>query len=80
MWELIFLMAIMKIPIVYLCIVVWWAIRAVPAPLEPAIVREHAAPDPPAGPRRARRAGPRRGGPHRVSPRRDTRRAAARAR
>ena len=64
MWELIFLMAIMKIPIVYLCLVVWWAIRAVPGPLEPAVVREHGDPDPASGPRRPRRSRPRRGGPH----------------
>jgi len=33
-WELIFLMFILKIPIVYLCLVVWWAIKAEPRPLE----------------------------------------------
>jgi hypothetical protein len=33
-WELIFLMFVLKIPIVYLCLVVWWAIRAEPRPLE----------------------------------------------
>jgi hypothetical protein len=45
-WELFFMLVILKIPVVYLCAVVWWAIRAepeppegspslVPAPLEP---------------------------------------------
>jgi hypothetical protein len=29
-WEAIFLLLILKIPLVYLCIVVWWAIRAEP--------------------------------------------------
>ena len=31
-WELIFLMFFMKLPIVYLCGVVWWAIKAEPLP------------------------------------------------
>ena len=35
MWELIFLMVILKIPIVYLCLVVWWAIKAEPNPWRP---------------------------------------------
>jgi len=30
MWELIFMMLVLKIPIVYLCWVVWWAIKAEP--------------------------------------------------
>jgi hypothetical protein len=33
-WELIFMLVILKIPVVYLCAVVWWAIRAEPRPLE----------------------------------------------
>jgi hypothetical protein len=28
MWELIFMMLILKLPIVYLCLVVYWAARA----------------------------------------------------
>lgn len=35
-WELIFLMFVMKIPILYLIGVVWWAVRAAPDPYEPA--------------------------------------------
>jgi hypothetical protein len=35
-WEFIFLMVILKIPIVYLCAVVWWAVRAEPRPPETA--------------------------------------------
>jgi hypothetical protein len=31
-WELVFMLLILKIPIVYLCVVVWWAIKAEPAP------------------------------------------------
>jgi hypothetical protein len=33
-WELVFMMIVLKIPILYLCAVVWWAIRAEPRPLE----------------------------------------------
>ena len=41
MWEAIFLLVVLKIPVVYVCCVVWWAIRAEPKPfdgLEPALV------------------------------------------
>jgi len=37
MSEAIFLLVLLKIPIVYLCIVVWWAIRAEPHPPEPEV-------------------------------------------
>jgi hypothetical protein len=73
-WELIFLMLVLKIPIVYLCLVVWWAIKAEPRPLEGA-ARLVEAPQPrlsPQGGPRARlgprRRGPR-GGPARTYPR-----------
>ncbi len=29
-WEAIFMLVVLKIPMVYLAIVVWWAVRAVP--------------------------------------------------
>jgi hypothetical protein len=72
LWELIFLMVILKIPIVYLCYVVWYAIKAEPRRGRggPAAVRE--APEGPwSGPgglrRRPRRRPPRpHGGPARV--------------
>lgn len=35
-WELVFMMVVLKLPILYLCGVVWWAIRAEPNPYEPA--------------------------------------------
>jgi hypothetical protein len=58
-WELIFMMVILKIPIVYLVLVVWYAIRAEPAPgTDP---NDHPVWRPwsrAGGPR------PRRGGPH----------------
>ena len=62
LWELVFMLVILKIPVVYLCAVVWWAIRAEPQPLEGA---GRLAPLP-AGPScdwRSRRAGRLRRGP-----------------
>ena len=71
-WEAIFLLVILKIPIVYLCCVVWWAVRAEPKPpTEPAIVTAPVDIGPELDPRRrpAWRYQPRRRGPH-GSPRR----------
>jgi hypothetical protein len=60
-WELIFMMLILKIPIVYLGLVVWYAIKAEPEPgvdpSEYSTWRPWRKPDT-GGPR------PRRGGPH----------------
>jgi hypothetical protein len=68
MWELIFMMLVLKIPIVYLCLVVYWAIKAEPAPPEPALLpaAPELDPDRPRPPRARRRPPrrPRRGGPH----------------
>jgi len=62
-WELIFLMVILKIPIVYLCWVVWWAVKSKPLPEEPAALQPVlVAPRPWNDPRRPR--GPRRPRPH----------------
>ncbi|MFN2470838.1 MAG: hypothetical protein ABR583_07565 [Gaiellaceae bacterium] len=36
--ELVFMMLILKLPIIYLVGVCWWAIRAEPKPLEPALL------------------------------------------
>ena len=30
MWEIIFMVLVLKIPMIYVCWVVWWAIRAEP--------------------------------------------------
>jgi hypothetical protein len=49
-WEFIFMMLILKIPIVYLCLVVYWAVKAEPEPPEHAVVR-HELPEPPPEPR-----------------------------
>ena len=78
-WELIWMLVILKIPVVYLCLVVWWAIRSEPRPLEPAMKTARVEPEPPPGwrfsparpPRPAR-------GPH-GSPTRGYRRKVARA-
>lgn len=78
-WETIFLLVVLKIPIVYLCFVVWWAVRSEPAPpepLEPVRVPVPNGPGPRSGWRFLRRR-PRpqpRGGPH-GSPQRAPRRA-----
>jgi hypothetical protein len=82
LWELIFIMVILKIPIAYLCWVVWYAIKAEPRGRGgPAGVRELPDPEPPGydrSRRRSRRHPPRpHGGPARVYAR--TERAAARA-
>ena len=34
LFELVFMLVILKLPVVYLCLVVWWAVRAVPEPFE----------------------------------------------
>jgi hypothetical protein len=31
-WEAIFMLGVLKIPMVYLALVVWWAVRAEPGP------------------------------------------------
>ena len=51
-WEAVFMLVVLKIPIVYLCLVVWWAIRAEPRPLEGAALVA-VEPDPDAGPARS---------------------------
>ena len=43
------MLVILKIPVVYLCTVVWWAIRAEPRPPEPAVKTVRAEPEPPPG-------------------------------
>jgi hypothetical protein len=71
---MIFMLVLLKIPIVYLCAVIWWAIKAEPKPEAPASLVPVLQPDrgpgwqrggrprrrPPSGP--VRRPGPRRAG------------------
>jgi hypothetical protein len=63
MWELIFMLLVLKIPIAYLCAVVYWAIKSEPKPPEPALLAAtvESPPNAPCAWRRSRR--PRRG-PH----------------
>jgi hypothetical protein len=69
-WELVFLMLILKIPIVYLCTVVYYAIKAEPRPSAGAGVNAELGPDDPdSGWKRRRRRGLRprpHGGPART--------------
>jgi hypothetical protein len=74
-WELVFLMVILKIPILYLCAVVYYAIKAAPRPEEGAAVTAQLGPDTGPGPGWRWRLHPRRfvprphGGPTRTYPR-----------
>ena len=63
MWELIWLMVIMKIPILYLCWVVYWAIKSDARPEQAAPLVTAADDDSGPTPWRPRR-GPRRPRPH----------------
>ena len=73
------MLVILKIPVIYLGAVVWWAIRAKPAPLEPALKPVAIEIDPRPGWRSSRGPDRLRRGPH-DAPRRGYRRQAARAR
>jgi hypothetical protein len=67
-WEIVFMLVVLKIPVVYLCAVVWWAIKAEPLPEDGAA---GAGGDEPYGPRpwwHPSRHG-RRLGPHGTRPR-----------
>jgi hypothetical protein len=63
-WEFVFMMVILKIPIVYLGLVVYWAVKAEPSPPEPAVLQvAEPGPEPhPPWRRPSRRGG--RPGPH----------------
>ena len=67
-WEAIFLLLILKIPVIYIGWVVWWAIRAEPRPEEGAGITASVGPEDPRADRSRWRRGlaprPRRGGPH----------------
>ncbi len=75
-WEFIFLMVVLKIPIIYLCLVVYWAVRSDGRPAEGAalVAVPELGPRPDPWSRRSRR---RRPGPH-GSPTRSYARAARR--
>jgi hypothetical protein len=61
-WEVVFLLLVLKIPIVYMCLVVWWAIRAEPRDEQPASlvpVSDTPSPPPPSAPTGVGPRGPR---------------------
>ena len=62
-WEIVFLMVILKIPIVYLCAVIYYAIKSEPRPEEGAGITASTGPDDD-GPGRRRRRLPRLPRPH----------------
>jgi hypothetical protein len=62
-WELVFMLVILKIPVVYLCVVVWWAIKAEPEPLEGAARLATLSPEPSCDWRQQRRSSLLRRGP-----------------
>jgi len=64
MVEIIFLMLVLKLPILYLVGVIYWAVKAEPPPPEPAVLPVTAERDPPSPPRRFRPRRSRRDGPH----------------
>jgi hypothetical protein len=53
-WEIVFMLVVLKIPIVYLCVVVWWAITSEPSPPDLAAVAVVADTPPAGGPSRRR--------------------------
>jgi hypothetical protein len=53
-WIVIFLLVILKIPVAYLCAVIWYAIKAVPEPGENAGVTVETGPEGDGGLRRGR--------------------------
>jgi hypothetical protein len=69
-WELVFMMLVLKLPIAYLCAVVWWAIRAEPEQFEHAALVPANEPDPGGEPCPWRRPSPRPRGPVRARVRR----------
>jgi hypothetical protein len=70
-WEIVFLMVILKIPVVYLCVVVYYAIKAEPKPEAGASATANLGdPDEPGSwQRQTRRRLRPRGGPSRTYPR-----------
>jgi hypothetical protein len=74
MVEILFMMVVLKLPVIYLAAVVYWAVKAEPRPYEGAFLP--VSDDP--GPQRWVTRRPRRGGPHGSPDRREARRASVR--
>ena len=65
-WALFYMMVILKIPIIALLTLVWWAVKQEPEPVDgDSRERLHRGPD---HPRRPRKPGPSRRGPHAEAP------------
>ena len=71
--EILFMMVVLKLPILYLAAVVYWAVKAEPRPYEGALLPV-AEERPPPAPSRRPGPRPRRGGPHGSPTRREPRR------
>jgi hypothetical protein len=72
--EILFMMVLLKLPIIYLAVVVYWAVKAEPRPYEEALLPVSENPDPLRWVPRQ----PRRRGPHGSPERREARRASVR--
>jgi hypothetical protein len=70
MVEILFMMVVLKLPVIYLAVVVYWAVKAEPRTYEEALLPEEPGPQ-----RWQPRRPPRRGGPHGSPERREARRA-----
>jgi len=79
--ELFFMLVVLKIPVVFICGVVWWAIRAEPRPFEDAFLAVEAQDfGSPGAWRRRSPSRPRRPGPHGAPARRAARSSRTRSR
>jgi hypothetical protein len=72
--EILFMMVVLKLPVIYLAAVIYWAVKAEPRPYEGAFLPVSDEP----GPKRWFNRRPRRGGPHGSPDRREARRASVR--
>ena len=53
-WEIVFMLLILKIPLVWVCVVSWWAIKSEPAPPDDEVGVVADTPPPGGSPRRQR--------------------------
>jgi hypothetical protein len=68
--EILFMMVVLKLPVIYLAVVVYWAVKAEPRPYEAALLPVSEDP----GPQRWHPRRPSRNGPHGSPQRREARR------
>ena len=69
-WEIVFMLLILKIPLVYVCVVVWWAIKSEPTPPDAEVGVVADTPPPGGSPRRPRDGQPPAAASARTRPRR----------